>query len=352
LAALGDVIVQPGPADGGSDPADRIGTLRRFVMLGASGNRVDAAIALPDKPSEITDLVHNSIIATANAEHPAVGLLYAGGCNRTFINPIADVLSQLNCSMPNGPSAIASVEIGTNVEKVGRTTEYTSSTVKEIDASVTIDYSDARDGSDLRTFDGQIATAWMSDPGDSGSLVYRGGNGGDESHCWCGTSSAASSVLGANVRTETAMAKDVRDKFLRQTKIGRWAVDLFYRNEEDVLRRFRATDIADGDKAFARKNFDKFGDEARRAFIAGVQSDQRLTEQHLREARGALKRAQAYMEDSEVEASKEIFALVNEHAMGRSPAELLALLNDDKLFERLKSILAKVPTLKSPDDCC
>lgn len=352
LATLGDVIVQPGPIDGGMNPADRIGTLRRFVMLNGSGNRVDAAIALPDKLSEVSDAVHNNLIGVANADHPAIGLLFAGSCNRTFLNPIADVLAQLNCSMPNGAAAIASVDIGDSVEKVGRTTEYTTSTVKEIDASVSIDYSDARDGSDMRSFDGQITTAWMSDPGDSGSLVYRGGNGGDESHCECGTSSAAASMLGVSLRAETAMAKDVRDKFLRQTKIGRWAIDLFYRNEEEFLKRFRATTISGDDKDFARKSFARFGDDARKAFVAGVQSDQRVNEQHLREARQALKRAQAYMLPAEVEASKELFALVNEHAKGRSAADLLALLNDDRLFERVKGIAAKVPTLKSPDDCC
>jgi hypothetical protein len=190
----------------------------------------------------------------------------------------------------------------------------------------------------------------MSDPGDSGSLVYRGGNGGDESHCDCGLASAASSVVGVPLRTETAMAKDVRDKFLRQTKIGRWAVDLFYANEERFLARFRDTAVAADDKAYARNLYEKFGDEAKRAFLAGVQSDQRVTEQHLREARQALKRAQAYMVSAEVDASKELMALANEHVKGRSAHDLLALLNDETLLERLKGIVAKVPTIKTRDD--
>lgn len=351
LASIGDAIVQPGPFDGGMNPADRIGTLRRFVNVNATGNRVDCAIAIPDKASDVSDAVHNNIITTANRDHPAIGLLFAGGCNRTVLNPITDVLSQLNCSMPAGATAVATVDVGDNVEKVGRTSEYTSSTVKEVDVTTQIDYSDARDGSDLRSFDGQIATAWMSDPGDSGSLVYRGGKGGDESHCSCGTTSAGEALLGVPLRTESAMAKDVRDKFLRQTKIGHWAVDLFYRNEEHFLERFRATTIKDDDREHAHKLFVKFGDDARRAFIDGLATDQKVTEQHLREARQSLERAIAYMTPAEVEAAKHLFQIASERTKGRGPRELLAMLNDEELFEQVKRIVAKVPSVKTKDDC-
>lgn len=46
-AQPGDAILQPGPADGGSDPADGAATLTRFVPLVAAGrNNIDAAVAL------------------------------------------------------------------------------------------------------------------------------------------------------------------------------------------------------------------------------------------------------------------------------------------------------------------
>ena len=45
-ARPGDAVLQPGPADGGADPADRIGTFERAVALSDSRpNLVDAAIA-------------------------------------------------------------------------------------------------------------------------------------------------------------------------------------------------------------------------------------------------------------------------------------------------------------------
>ena len=37
-------------------------------------------------------------------------LLFAGGCNRTFMNPISNVLSQLNCAFPAGSGAITAAD--------------------------------------------------------------------------------------------------------------------------------------------------------------------------------------------------------------------------------------------------
>src|SRR3546814_2187586 len=50
---MGDAVLQPGTADGGADPTDRIATLARFVEIGFaadSENRVDGAIAAPVEP--------------------------------------------------------------------------------------------------------------------------------------------------------------------------------------------------------------------------------------------------------------------------------------------------------------
>src|SRR3546814_11925718 len=54
-SAVGDAILQPGTADGGADPADRIAPLARFVEISFAAdaeNRVDGAIATPLAPAE------------------------------------------------------------------------------------------------------------------------------------------------------------------------------------------------------------------------------------------------------------------------------------------------------------
>lgn len=131
----GDGVLQPGPADGGSDPVDRVGTVAAVVPL-ARGERasVDAALALLDDPQVDLDYPVGRITTTAEA-------------------------------VP-----------GDEVEKVGRTTGHTHGRVSAIEMDdVLVGY-----GPELGVlaFDGQIevestSAGPFSRGGDSGSLVYR-----------------------------------------------------------------------------------------------------------------------------------------------------------------------------------
>lgn len=172
-AAVGDPIVQPGPSDGGRAPADTIAKLTRFVPLCPTDNVADAAIAAVTDEADVVDRVKDDLVPVASADHPAVGLLFAGSANRTLLNPIDLVLARLGVAFLAGAGVTAAVDVDSRVEKVGRTTRYTTSTVTEIDVSVTVG---AGPGLSF-SFDGQIATAALSEPGDSGSVVYLGGAG-------------------------------------------------------------------------------------------------------------------------------------------------------------------------------
>lgn len=345
-AMIGEMIVQPGVYDGGSSPADDIATLKRFVTINSSGNTVDCAIASILKGAVINQ-VHNDIIPVASSDHPAVGLLFAGGCNRMIMNPITNVLSQLNIDFPN-LNATVQPEIGMNVEKVGRTTEYTTSTILEIDATVTLGYNFGN-----ATFDHQITTAWMDGAGDSGSIVYKGGAGGSVDQCGsCGSTSSASAALGVNLDREQNMAKIVRDQFLRHTKIGRWAVDLFYANEDRALARLANTHIEDADRAYARKVYDKYHDDAISAFVQGEKSEKTLTEQHFKDIDASFKRAQKYLEKDEIKAGEKLIALAKKHGIGKNVRQILALLNDKDLAKQLEDIIHDVKFIKHKGDCC
>jgi hypothetical protein len=134
-AQVGDVILQPGPADGGRDPEDRVGVLSQVAPL-ARGQRatVDAAIALLDDPA-------------VDPEYP--------------VGPVATT---------------AAVTGGEAVAKVGRTTGQTRGRVTAIEMDdILVGY-----GDDLGVlaFDDQIEIESAGDGpfsrgGDSGSLVYR-----------------------------------------------------------------------------------------------------------------------------------------------------------------------------------
>jgi hypothetical protein len=136
-AHIGDPILQPGPFDGGTDPADRIATLTRFVPItlepptprALHRNRVDAAIA----QGQFHDL-----------DREIYWIGYARGWRRK-----------------------ANVPVGTVVQKTGRTTNYTTGRITAINATVDVGYGGGRIG---RFFD-QIITTNISAGGDSGSVV-------------------------------------------------------------------------------------------------------------------------------------------------------------------------------------
>jgi hypothetical protein len=346
LGNPGDAILQPGSFDGGVDPDDRIATLKRFQMINATGNTVDCAIAqvLASDAPLVVDQMKDNLMPTPNPNHPAVGLLFAGGCNRTFLNPIGNVLSALNIQFLAGAGSIASVSIGDNVEKVGRTSEYQTSQVMEIDASPTITYDFGP-----ASFQSQIATMWMSDPGDSGSIVCLGGKGSNTDNCACGTTTATSSILGVDVNRERMMAEEVRDKFLRHTKIGRYGLDLFFLNEERFLERFRGTKIKQEDRDLAQHLYKKYIEEIRAAFVESDRSERTLTEQHFGDARNALRHAHKYMSEDEVAASEELFKLAEERGKGKKPREILAMLNDEKLLQQIQEIAGRVKSVRTQE---
>jgi hypothetical protein len=138
-AAIGDNVLQPGPFDGGLNPADAIGTVADFepiVFSTSANNVIDAAIAL----SSTADL--------GNAT-PSDGY-----------------------GTPQSTTAAAS--INQRVRKYGRTTGSTSGRVDAINATVNVGY-----GTGVARFVNQIVIrpGNFSAGGDSGSLVVaRGGS--------------------------------------------------------------------------------------------------------------------------------------------------------------------------------
>jgi hypothetical protein len=136
-AALGDPILQPGPADGGR-PVDRVATLTAYEGLVAGrANLVDAAVATLDPG--------------VDAEPGDV----PGG---PLTGPVPDSLD---------------VDPDEPVEKVGRTTGHTRGRITAVEVDgVAVGY----DGGEF-TFDDQIeisgAGSSFSDRGDSGSVIWR-----------------------------------------------------------------------------------------------------------------------------------------------------------------------------------
>jgi len=148
-AQVGDPILQPGPHDGGDLERDRFGSLARFIPLrrpprrtpwwrwllgGGPGdappqeaNRVDAALAKPDDPADLSP------------EIMGVGRL----------------------------QGVARAEPGLQVMKSGRTTALTSGEVQAVHVTMVVYLSDA----EPVWFEEQILTTPMVEGGDSGALL-------------------------------------------------------------------------------------------------------------------------------------------------------------------------------------
>jgi hypothetical protein len=136
-AALGDPVLQPGPFDGGTDPADRIARLSRFIPI-----TFEPPVPRP---------AHNNLVDAAVAEgqfHDLDREIYWNGYVR-------------------GWRRKAGVTVGTLVKKTGRTTNFTTGRITAINATVDVNYG----GGKIARFKDQIITTNISAGGDSGSLV-------------------------------------------------------------------------------------------------------------------------------------------------------------------------------------
>jgi len=173
-AQIGDAILQPGPYDGGSDPADRIATLSEFVPItfdSSNGGGSTCSIA-------------NSAAAIANT----FAALLGSSSRLKAVRPsaaAADNLVDAALAEPTDQSFVSSeiYEIGTiagvtegllnmAVKKSGRTTGLTNGTIEQIDVTVQVSYG----GTNVATFTDQLMAGNMSQGGDSGSAVLNSQN--------------------------------------------------------------------------------------------------------------------------------------------------------------------------------
>ena len=145
-AAIGDPIVQPGSADGGTDPQDTIATLTRFQKIDfAESNLIDAAIATPLEP--ISDYVIHSIKDVGN-------------------------------NIPTTARDISVADLGELAKKSGRTTEFTTGVIDAVNVTVTVKYGGFQKATFVDQFviEGAVGDPDISAGGDSGSAVLDANN--------------------------------------------------------------------------------------------------------------------------------------------------------------------------------
>lgn len=219
FAQKGDAILQPAPLDGGSNPADMIATLERFIPLRylqestqemmATVGQIAPPVGDPRMASRGCNLLIDwlmSLLGRGNTSsggtsgespRPDNNNAPSGGSSGNSSGGRGGSSSQNPTPMPNRKENLVdcalgklvphiqidsmipqigringtkSVSIGMPVAKHGRTTGLRKSTVTLLNATVDVGYNTPR-GERTARFTAQILTGGMSEGGDSGSLV-------------------------------------------------------------------------------------------------------------------------------------------------------------------------------------
>lgn len=167
-ASIGDAILQPGPADGGRNPQDRIADLERFVRIQfEGGNGGDCIFA------RSTSGVLNFFAKIFGSSHRLVPIKIEAEVNEVdaaVAKPTRDDVITGDILDIGVITGIKAATINMTVRKSGRTTNTTTGKIEMLNATVDVGYG----GSKVATYENQIITGAISSPGDSGSLVVDG----------------------------------------------------------------------------------------------------------------------------------------------------------------------------------
>ena len=161
-AQTGDAILQPGPHDGGT-MNDQIATLAEFVPIDFGDAPPECGIATG------LEQVLNAVAKAVGSKHRLSAFQESPGTN------VVDCA----LALPNSPNLVSKeilkigvpkgtheADLGTDVQKSGRTTGHTTGQINQIDVTVQVAY-----GTRIATFTDQLMAGAMSAGGDSGSAV-------------------------------------------------------------------------------------------------------------------------------------------------------------------------------------
>ena len=167
-ASVGDAILQPGPADGGKYPDDHIANLLEFIPIefGTSGGGGGSNCPIA-----------NSIAASLNLFAAASGsntrlqaVKKQAGDNQidaAIAMPLNDAEVSDDILDIGAIAGMAQGVLGMAIQKSGRTTQYTTGTIDQIDVTVDVEYGAGQ----IARFTDQLLAGPMSQGGDSGSAV-------------------------------------------------------------------------------------------------------------------------------------------------------------------------------------
>ena len=163
-AQIGDPILQPGPYDGGTYPDDHIADLEDFVPINITGLPSECPIATGTASllNGIAKLLGSQVKMQAINQQPLENLVDAAIARPLNPEEVSDKILQIGTIQ-----GTAAGELGMNIKKSGRTTGLTNGVIEQVDVSVNVQYGQGQ----VAMFTDQLMAGAMSQGGDSGSAV-------------------------------------------------------------------------------------------------------------------------------------------------------------------------------------
>lgn len=168
-AQIGDPILQPGPYDGGTYPADHIAALADFVPINIIGlpSECPAATGIAGGLNALAKLVGSRVRMQAINRQAPENLVDAAIARPLNPEDVTEEILQIGTI-----AGMAAGELGMAVKKSGRTTGLTTGVIEQVDVSVNVQYGQGQ----IAMFTDQLMAGAMSQGGDSGSAVLDDNN--------------------------------------------------------------------------------------------------------------------------------------------------------------------------------
>lgn len=259
-ASLHEVIIQPGGLDGGTS-ADGIAFLKHFIPFVTGTNYVDAAIAQLVPQTGYSPDVADNLMKPISATHPAVGMVKASdSSNNCFLCRMDRTISLLGVSLllatPESSCVIAP-RIDMKIEKVGRTSGYTSSIIDAIGVQIKINYP----GIGTAVFKDMIWTQAFNLPGDSGAVACQGGNGRTfvpPPEAPCPVLGSVGSYFNLPLTKDNSLTSQIKNQFLFQSLAGNLIIGLIYVNAQTVINRVKNKKAPGVEQSYAEEYYNKY----------------------------------------------------------------------------------------------
>ena len=163
-AEIADPILQPGPYDGGTYPDDHIAGLEDFVPINIIGLPSECPVATGTARllNEIAKLLGSQVRMQAINQQPLENLVDAAIARPLNPEEVSDKILQIGTIQ-----GTAAGELGMAIKKSGRTTGLTNGVIEQVDVSVNVQYGQGQ----VAMFTDQLMAGAMSQGGDSGSAV-------------------------------------------------------------------------------------------------------------------------------------------------------------------------------------